>query len=145
MFADKRCAIHPSIAALSFCRCCKQFFCEHCLTEAGDYYFCSRPECVAAGQEEIKRKQNTIRAAYAVGFCDSCIDATEPTSGGKLFVTVNGIGVRLLGRRRRCPHCNSVVAVAWFCFCFIPIFPLARYRIAWLRGNSLLTRWLKRS
>lgn len=34
MFADKRCAIHPSRAALSFCQCCKEFFCEYCLTEA---------------------------------------------------------------------------------------------------------------
>ena len=83
-----------------------------------------------------------MRAAYAVGFCDSCIDATQPTPGGKVFVTFNGIGVRLLGRTARCPRCNSFVAYAWFCFLFIPLFPLARYRVAWLGGDSLLTRRL---
>jgi hypothetical protein len=152
MFKDKRCANHPSADALSFCHSCRQFFCAECLTEAGDYYFCGTPDCVAASQRQVARKERAIRAAYAVGFCDECIDATEPTPGGKSFVTFNGIGVTLCGRKNPCPRCNSAVATAWFCIFFIPFFPLARYRVAWLgpshmgwSGEQLLTRRLKRS
>jgi hypothetical protein len=143
MFADKTCVIHPSRSALSFCHSCKGFFCENCLIEAGDYYFCGATACVAASQREATRKQAAIRDAYAQTFCKRCIETTEDTAGGKLFLIMNGFGARLLGKRKRCPDCNSVEASAWLCVFFIPIFRIGRYRVVWLGDDSLVTRRLK--
>jgi B-box zinc finger len=144
VFANNRCVVHPSKDALSFCQYCKEFFCEDCLAEAGDYYFCAKPACSAAGQQAVIKKKKAIRAAYAQWFCDSCLETTEESTGGKTFITMNGIGVNLFGKKARCPSCSSVVTRAWFCFLFVPILPFDRYRVIWLSGNRLVTRRLKK-
>jgi len=142
-FVNKKCSIHPDRAALSFCHCCKDFFCEHCLIEAADYYYCAKPACRAASGQAVVEQKEATRAAYARWFCDTCIEATEDAKARKTFLTMNGIGVRLIGKFDPCPRCHSVQSGAWMCLFFIPIFRFDRYRVIWLGGDSLMTRRLK--
>lgn len=139
MFEDKRCANHPSAEALSFCHNCRKFFCEHCLTEAGDYYFCSAPDCVADSQREVVRKEHAVRAAFEVGFCDACIAATIPVRAGH-SITVNGIGTTFYGSREACSTCGSAVRSRWLCIFFIPIARLGRYRVKYISPSRYLSR-----
>jgi hypothetical protein len=144
VLASKKCAVHSDKRALSFCQCCKEFFCENCLTEAGDYYFCAKPACVLASQEAVISKKEAARAVYASWFCDTCIDATED-SGGKTFLITPVVSVLLLGKKAQCPRCGSVQKGAWICIFFIPIFCIGRYRVIWLGRKKLVTRRLKPS
>lgn len=41
----ENCPNHPEKEAAYVCHSCRRYFCESCLTAAGDYYYCSNPEC----------------------------------------------------------------------------------------------------
>jgi hypothetical protein len=61
-------------------------------------------------------------------FCDDCTTRTD----GQTVLTallVNGFGTALLGGGSRCGRCGSVSRRLFFCFCFIPVVPLDRYRV----------------
>jgi len=75
------------------------------------------------------------------GYCDSCLHATTAESSGGTF-TFNGIGTRLYGSRDRCPQCSSVIQRLFFCVIFIPIFPLAKYRVKYVAPSRFLSRKL---
>jgi hypothetical protein len=141
--SKQKCCAHPERSALSFCKSCGDFLCSSCLTESADYYFCSKSQCKLAADSAALKKASEIRAAYSKWFCDECIDSTDDHKGGKTFRTVNGIGARLIGKSDVCNKCHSFVASVWFCFCFIPIIPLERYRIARLSSREVVTRGLR--
>jgi hypothetical protein len=61
-------------------------------------------------------------------FCESCIRQTTDVSPGNLH-RVNGIGTSFVGGSDRCPRCRSVVRRVWVTLVFLPVFPLARYRV----------------
>jgi uncharacterized RDD family membrane protein YckC len=42
---ENKCTIHSEKMALSACHCCGEFFCEECLNEGTEYYYCNKPEC----------------------------------------------------------------------------------------------------
>ncbi len=44
----EKCPNHPEKEAVYACHSCGKHFCESCLKEAGDYYYCSNPECQKA-------------------------------------------------------------------------------------------------
>jgi len=133
-FVDKRCTNHPTRNALSFCHSCERFFCADCLTEAGDYYYCATPQCSGAKNAVLTE----IDQAYLKYFCRRCIDMTTDESAGDLATNL-GTGHRLLEKGNRCPDCGSVEVGEWFCYFYIPLFRLAKYRLVWLkRGASFL-------
>ncbi len=143
MFTDKKCVIHPTHSALSFCHSCKGFLQGPAWSRRVTTTFAVVRIASQQVEQEASRKRSAVRAAYAQHFCDTCIDATTDISGGKLFVTMNGFGARLLGRRNPCSRCSSVEATAWLCVFFPAHFssrPVSR-RLAWWRFTR--NSWLK--
>ena len=57
--------------------------------------------------------------------------ASPPT-----MFTFNGIGTRLYGKRGYDPHSQSYVSTLFFTFVFLPIFPLASYRVRNVGGGQ---------
>lgn len=72
-------------------------------------------------------------------FCADCIDETVDKSPGGTF-TLNGIGTRLYGWGSKCPNCSSVIKRKWFCIAFIPVIPLAKYRIKNVSSSKYIGR-----
>jgi hypothetical protein len=139
----QKCSTHPEKHALSFCNSCKEFFCSSCISEAADYYYCSKPSCKLSAEVAATEKALAIRSTYSKWFCNECLDTTDNHKESKSFRTVNGIGARLIGRSEVCKNCHSFVSSVWFCFCFIPIFPLERYRVVRLGSRQVVTRGLR--
>lgn len=75
------------------------------------------------------------------GFCDACLQATTDVSSGGTF-TLNGIGTRLYGSGDRCPVCRSTIQRLFFCVVFIPIIPIAKYRVKYIAPSRFLSRKL---
>lgn len=53
---DNICYNHQEKKALSFCQTCKKYYCDDCLVEIGEYYYCKNKSCQV---EVIKEKNNT--------------------------------------------------------------------------------------
>lgn len=53
---NQLCKTHPKKEALSFCHTCKLYYCDDCLAEIGEYYYCKNQSCQV---EVIKEKNNT--------------------------------------------------------------------------------------
>ena len=51
----KKCPNHPDKEADYTCHSCGKNFCELCLTEAGDYYYCKNPKCQEAIGISVKQ------------------------------------------------------------------------------------------
>jgi DNA-directed RNA polymerase subunit RPC12/RpoP len=47
------CKNHPDRNAFSICHNCGEHYCEDCLSEGKEYYYCNKPECQAALRKEI--------------------------------------------------------------------------------------------
>ena len=45
------------------------------------------------------------------------------------MLSFNGIGTKLYGKRDKNPADNSYTATKWFIFVFLPIIPIASYRV----------------
>ncbi len=56
-------------------------------------------------------------------------DALEPISSAPTMFTVNGVGFKLYFERDYDAETNSHVSTHYLVFAFIPIFPIARYRV----------------
>lgn len=52
----KTCFNHPAKKALSKCHGCGNYFCEECLDEGLEYYYCRRPECQSLRLQELSGK-----------------------------------------------------------------------------------------
>lgn len=72
-------------------------------------------------------------------FCSDCRNETIDESPGGTF-TFNGIGTHLYGWGAKCPQCSSVVKRKWFCFAFIPVIPLAKFRIKKVTSSKYIGR-----
>ncbi len=48
------CQNHFNEKALSLCHHCQGYFCSKCLNEGREFYFCSKPDCLKALQDETK-------------------------------------------------------------------------------------------
>ena len=76
------------------------------------------------------------------GFCKSCDAATTPQSAGSTH-TLNGIGTKIYGSNSPCSQCGSVIQAKFFCFLYIPVIPLGKYRIKWASPSRYISRKLK--
>jgi len=76
-------------------------------------------------------------------FCEGCLAETSSKEVGSTF-TLNGIGSRLYGAKRKCPKCFAVDKTLWFCILFIPIIPLGEYRIKSVTANKYRGRQLRK-
>lgn len=76
------------------------------------------------------------------GFCQACLDETTSETPGNTTTYNIFIGTRLIGLGAACPACGSVVQTKYFCL-FVPLTPLARYRIIYLSRSRYVGRRLR--
>jgi hypothetical protein len=112
--------------------------------EAGDY----RPEALTIARAELQRRR--LDAAppgqylerfpqEKIGpdaFCQQCRSVTTDESPGDTTVVNLVFGTRLIGHDDVCAVCGSVLQTKWFCI-GIPIIPLGRYRVVWLKPREM--------
>lgn len=53
----KYCTEHRFTEALSICHSCGLDYCESCLTEGKEYYYCKKPECQKLLKDELGDEQ----------------------------------------------------------------------------------------
>lgn len=52
MGSMEHCVNHPSKKAISVCHNCGEAYCESCLVEGKEFYYCNKPACQAAMRQE---------------------------------------------------------------------------------------------
>lgn len=57
MSSDQHCQNHPFKKATSYCHHCNGWFCHDCLREGREYYYCLKPDCQRALQDEEAPKE----------------------------------------------------------------------------------------
>ena len=127
---DKYCNNHPDVKALSFCHSCNEYFCENCLEEAIEYYYCKKRSCQeakrgeAAVHDEVDKSEGTdtpkiLINGKAVGFCKKCMGETNSRSISKGFSIRNAV---IINERELCEKCGSVIMDLKKQLPFLPFF-----------------------
>lgn len=84
------CVNHPDRKALSICHGCGKSFCESCLDEGNEFYYCKQPAC-----QELLKKETTVTLLPSRIICPSCsseLNLDEDERAGKIF---------------HCPECEA--------------------------------------
>jgi hypothetical protein len=76
------------------------------------------------------------------GFCERCVNESLDQSLSDLS-RINGIGKTFGGKSERCVQCLSTVRRIWFTFLFVPVLPLARYRVIHASPTQFWSRKLR--
>jgi hypothetical protein len=86
------CVNHPERKALSICHGCGKHFCESCLTEGEEFYYCKSAAC----QELLKRERKAapLPARVDCPVCSSELGLSEEDR---------------TSRKYHCPECNAFV------------------------------------
>lgn len=87
----KKCPNHPDKNAEYICHSCGKHFCDLCLTEAGDFYYCKNPEC----QEAMKVSLMPDLPEEIV--CPNCSENITPGEKERA------------SRQVHCPECESLI------------------------------------
>jgi hypothetical protein len=85
-----------------------------------------------AASEEDKR---TIDEWAEVAKKRTAFEGLKKIDSAPTMYTFNGIGTTLYGRRDYDPHSQSYIATLYFTFIFLPVFPLASYRVKSVDGG----------
>lgn len=88
----ENCTNHPDRKALSVCHGCGKNFCESCLDEGKEFYYCKNPAC-----QELLRKETTDGQLPSKVICPSCSNELELTDEERA------------SQRFHCPECESFV------------------------------------
>jgi uncharacterized protein YbaR (Trm112 family) len=73
----KYCFNHPEKKAFSICRGCGKDYCEVCLVEGTEYYFCKNPECQKILDDEISGKNEILIKLPEIVLCPACESELE--------------------------------------------------------------------
>jgi hypothetical protein len=106
-----------------------------------------RPDLGSNYTEPHSRDARTERAtslneSRSGPFCYTCTASTTSKSAGDLL-TVNGSGHMLYGWSGRCNCCQSVIKRLFICLFYVPVWPLARYRVIYSQEESGIKATLK--
>jgi len=88
----KTCINHPEKEALSICHGCGKDYCESCLEEGKEFYYCKKPEC----QELFKKEMPAGKLAAKI-ICPNCASELDLSEDERL----NGIV--------HCPECEVAI------------------------------------
>jgi hypothetical protein len=132
---DHYCKNHPNKKALSFCHVCNEYYCEGCLNEGKEYYYCNQTTCY----NEYFEERRLFNESYETNprFCPKCIEETLPESIGNLE-TINFVGTSLFYIGNRCNICNSYVASKSYIILGFPAKKYDAYRIIDLKKYRTL-------
>jgi hypothetical protein len=79
----QKCLNHPERHAVSFCHGCGKFFCEECLVEGPEYYYCRRESCMKLYEQAVE----AARESQPI---------VEPTSQLGLRIRIIGSSISLV-------------------------------------------------
>lgn len=88
----ENCVNHPGTEALSICKGCGEQYCEECLTEGNNYYYCSKPDC-----KDLLLKDKPLELLPGNIECPDClaeVELSEEESKSRKF---------------HCPECESYI------------------------------------
>ena len=88
----ENCFNHPHEKALSVCHGCGKYFCESCLDEGEEFYYCKDPSCQAL----LKQEKEAGPLPQSV-ICPTCSSELELSDGDRT------------SRKYHCPQCESFV------------------------------------
>ena len=86
------CTNHPGRTAYSICNNCKEDFCEDCLDEGVEFYYCKKEECQQKLKEELSSKYIPGNAV-----CSNCKSELELSEKEETV------------RKVHCPECESLI------------------------------------
>lgn len=90
------CTNHINVEAHSFCKVCKKEYCEECLVEGEEYYYCNSNECQQELLKTLKAKHpNFIKSKDII--CLNCEVELELSTQERVEGKV------------RCPNCDVVI------------------------------------
>jgi hypothetical protein len=75
-------------------------------------------------------------------FCQRCLFETSAQSSGNLQ-RINGIGTTFIGQSEECGECASVIRRVWITVVYVPLIPLAKYRVLQISPRQFFSRRLK--
>jgi ssDNA-binding Zn-finger/Zn-ribbon topoisomerase 1 len=88
----KFCVNHPDKKAFSICHSCGKDYCESCLDEGKEFYYCKNPECQKKLKEELASERLPLNIV-----CQNCSSvfeiSSEEISSGKI----------------QCPECKELI------------------------------------
>ena len=61
-----KCFNHPDKESLAPCHSCGKYFCEECLTEGREYYYCKDEQCQAFKNQEDQRLEVSAKRGTAL-------------------------------------------------------------------------------
>lgn len=85
---------------------------------------------------ETEQDKQTMRGWMEQARRLLAFEGLEPIDSAPSLSTINGIGTTLYGKREFDPQTQSYIATLYFTFFFIPIFPIAAYRVIDAGGGS---------
>ena len=86
------CKNHPDREAFSICHNCGEHYCQDCLSEGKEYYYCNKPKCQAALRKEIPGEDlNPIQ------ICPNCKKEFKLSDEARLSGKVH------------CPECEAFI------------------------------------
>jgi hypothetical protein len=88
----KTCSNHPDKKAFSICHGCGKDYCEACLDEGKEYYYCKNSECQKLLLEELPSEPFPINVICPNCTCEIKLEYEERTSG-----------------KVHCPECEAVI------------------------------------
>jgi hypothetical protein len=88
----ENCVNHPNRKALSVCHGCGKPFCESCLDEGKEFYYCKSPAC-----QELLRKELPAENLPAQLSCPSCSSELQLSEEDRAL------------RKFHCPECGALV------------------------------------
>src|ERR1700733_11399448 len=71
---------------------------------------------------------------------DSVLKDLRPVKKAVPMFTINGCGFRLYGKSKYDPGTGSIMKNLYFVFVFLPLSPIARYRVQKIRARSFFSR-----
>ncbi len=94
------CYNHPERKAYSICHNCGKSFCEDCLVDGGEYYYCKNPECQKSLDTEKNSNNSQLNEKSELPE-----DITCPSCGSELELSEE----ERESKKVHCPECEAFI------------------------------------
>lgn len=124
--SKEKCFNHPDRNSISFCHVCKRHFCEACLMEGEEYYYCKNEDC---SNEDRQKMMNDYKMNPR--FCEKCIAETTDEDIGIVDSSYE-MGKTIKDKRDQCPECGSYIVDKCGVFAGVTTKVYGSYRVIYL-------------